>query len=262
MEPFNVGFISNYKVINENDSVVIQLKSEDIKNLTLPRKEWTKKNLNDSLIWLGGGGSYLINNRYIVMVRRSITAPTNPGKVTLLTGLSDSKQEWNQPTLLKRELFEEVIFVDSINQKFFWPQIESDSLSVIKEALKDTPYEHFQGEALKSEWISSLAKDKVIIDQNVFHGLIHLNGNHFNFLFCCKVEIPLALLSTLDFFDSEYEMVAGEKKFLRREVYFYDLNDEILLNNKFNKTNVSEITSQAEHFLEMMKKNKSWRKNG
>ena len=64
-----------------------------------------------SVIWLSGGGSILINNRYLPVIQRSLDVRVNPGKFSLFTGRSDSIAELLNPFLLARELYEELLLL-------------------------------------------------------------------------------------------------------------------------------------------------------
>lgn len=63
--------------------------------------------------WLSGGGTLLLNGRFLVVVRRSAQARVNPGKYSLFTGRADDEVERAQPRMLVRELFEELLLFES-----------------------------------------------------------------------------------------------------------------------------------------------------
>lgn len=256
MGDYKVGLVSEYEIINSNDSINLLVNLKDIKKLTTSRTNWNKANLNNGLIWIGGGGSYLINDQYFILVKRSHDAPSNPGKLTILSGLSDDCEEWKNPSLIKRELFEEVILLDHNKKLFFWPDIEKSSETIIKNSLKNTPYEHYTGSPIAGQWLNNIAKDKITVKDNdsiiQSMGLIHLNENHINFLFCCQITLPTNFAQIIQFIDSEFLTINGEKKFLHREVYFYDLNNEIILNTNLNKENSAELTSHAEFLIQKL----------
>ena len=63
----------------------------------------------DDVFWLSGGGTYLINGRWLALVRRRDDAMVNPGKYSLFIGRSDNADERARPRALVRELFEELL---------------------------------------------------------------------------------------------------------------------------------------------------------
>jgi CBS domain-containing protein len=67
---------------------------------------------SDSWFWLSGGGTLLLNGRYLPVVRRSADARVNPGKFSLFTGRADNEEERANPALLVRELFEELLLYE------------------------------------------------------------------------------------------------------------------------------------------------------
>lgn len=67
---------------------------------------------HEGLYWVSGGGSVLFNRRYLAVVERGADALVNPGMLSLFTGRSDGPAEWEDPSLLMRELLEELIIVD------------------------------------------------------------------------------------------------------------------------------------------------------
>ncbi len=66
----------------------------------------------ESWFWLSGGGTFLLNGRYLPVVRRGAAARVNPGKFSLFTGRADNGEERANPALLVRELFEELLLYE------------------------------------------------------------------------------------------------------------------------------------------------------
>jgi hypothetical protein len=67
----------------------------------------------DTYLWLSGGGSVLLEGRWLLVVERSPHSRINAGKLSLFTGRADTEAEWLEPRRLIRELFEELIVVDA-----------------------------------------------------------------------------------------------------------------------------------------------------
>ena len=59
--------------------------------------------------YLSGGGSVILNGRYLLVVRRSANVRVNPGRLSLFTGRAEGPSEWREPWRVVRELFEELI---------------------------------------------------------------------------------------------------------------------------------------------------------
>ena len=257
MDDYQVGLISKFHMVQSDDSLSLQLHFNDIQQLDSPRKEWDAEHLKEGLVWVAGGGSYLINDQFLLLVKRSPSAPSNAGKLTIPTGLSDNQAEWKNPDLLKRELFEEVVFLDQTHKRFFWPAIDSSSEKIIHMALKDTSYENYQSSPIESYWIEEISQDLVIVeDEHQSHhvkGLIHLNQNHINVLWCCSIKLAKDFNRVISFIDTEYIVLQGKKSFLEREVCFYDLNNEIILNANLTQIESTELTSHAKYLIEKLK---------
>lgn len=60
-------------------------------------------------LYLSGGGTLLLNKRYLLMVERDANARINPNVWSLFTGRADGAAEWEKPELVVRELFEELL---------------------------------------------------------------------------------------------------------------------------------------------------------
>ena len=67
---------------------------------------------DDGLYWLSGGGSFILNNEYLLIVRRPLDSRVHPGLFSVFNGRSGGLQEWLNPELIVRELFEELILID------------------------------------------------------------------------------------------------------------------------------------------------------
>lgn len=63
----------------------------------------------ENYFWLSGGGTFLFQGRYLLLVRRPEQATTNPGKFSIFTGRSEGFAEWIEPWKVARELFEELL---------------------------------------------------------------------------------------------------------------------------------------------------------
>jgi hypothetical protein len=74
----------------------------------------------EGLLYVSGGGSVLVSDRYLLVVERETRARVHPGKFSLFTGRADNLAERENPSLLVREFFEELLLYR--NGKLVWPQ--------------------------------------------------------------------------------------------------------------------------------------------
>lgn len=238
----------------------LSVKFDDISMLETPRSEWVSKLTQDSLLWIAGGGTYLINDRYMLLVKRSADAPSNPGKLTILTGLSDNLEEWREPGHLIRELFEEVVLIDQKRACFYWPSSHLESESVIKQALADTAYADFSGYPLNSSLLVAVERDEVVVHDGektyISNGLVHLKANQINLLHCIQFDAPIDF-ETLTYLDTEFIYEDGKKKFLNRDIFFYDLHKQCIVDLSYRATDSEILTDHAKSLVEELLKLRS-----
>ena len=72
------------------------------------------------VFYFSGGGSIILNGRYLLALRREATVRINPGQISLFTGRADNPKEWGKPLLIVRELFEELLLFQ--NDRQYVPQ--------------------------------------------------------------------------------------------------------------------------------------------
>lgn len=65
----------------------------------------------DTYFYLSGGGSLLLEGRYLLVVRRPEAARVNPGRWSLFTGRANGPEEWREPRRVAREFFEELVLL-------------------------------------------------------------------------------------------------------------------------------------------------------
>ncbi|MBU1425695.1 MAG: hypothetical protein KKH12_08295 [Gammaproteobacteria bacterium] len=175
-------------------------------------------------IWASGGGTYLLNGRYLLTVRRSPEARVNPGKFSLFTGRADSCEELQQPGLLIRELFEELILYSG-------PRLCKPVCGEFREVI-DRVYAKLSAELgiddadakpLPLRAITLAAKNVTVINEgSAWRGALdyHVNQNkEINFLFVLAGEIELANLVARD---GEYHFEGGKAVEHKRDIYLYD----------------------------------------
>lgn len=214
--------------------------------------------------WVSGGGTYLINNRYLVVVRRSDLTRVNPGKFSLFTGRSDSAKERTEPRLIVRELFEELILFS--HEKLLYP-VNDKYQNIIERCYVDLENAgRFNIKARAAMPVTELNISESTIEifddgnANEMPLTWHINNkNDINVLFLFKVDIDVACLKAID---AEYHYEQGECIFHDRDVYLLDIHNKRLscISDK-NKQNidlsVTEITEHLGYMLELITKNTS-----
>jgi len=81
--------------------------------------ELNRRRVDGDIVFASGGGSLLVDGRHLLMVRRQADARIHPGKFSLFTGRSDNLEEREDPRLLVRELFEELLLFRG--GRLIWP---------------------------------------------------------------------------------------------------------------------------------------------
>ena len=94
--------------IDEN-RVIVELSEIPSGGVVRNDADLTENAHPEDYFWLSGGGTFLFQGRYLLLVRRAKDAKTNPGKFSVFTGRSEGLAEWIEPWKVVRELFEEVL---------------------------------------------------------------------------------------------------------------------------------------------------------
>jgi len=120
----------NERLFIDADQITVNLSEIQESEIILNDAERNSHIELDSYFYLSGGGSFLIDGRYLLVVKRDVNVMVNPGKISLFTGKSNNYQEWLDPSLCTRELFEELtLFYDGklllLRNKEFQPVIDS-----------------------------------------------------------------------------------------------------------------------------------------
>jgi hypothetical protein len=93
----------------DGDCLCIDLDSASEADLIFNDQALTAAVGPDTFFWVSGGGSILLNQRWLLLVQRSRESAINPGVFSLFTGRSDNSDERVSPRRLVRELFEELL---------------------------------------------------------------------------------------------------------------------------------------------------------
>jgi len=177
-------------------------------------------------IWASGGGTYLLNDQYLLIVQRPLEAKVNPGKFSLFTGRADGGDELVQPGLLIRELFEELILY--AGPRLYKPVCEEfqktiDQIYVKLSKALNLDLEDVEPLPLKSLKIAP-RHVRVTNGGRCFKSSLdyHMNQHkEINFLFVLAAKIDIENLVGRD---GEYHLENAKKIEHKRSIYLYDLH--------------------------------------
>lgn len=102
------------------DLVTVDLDKVTPKDVIQNDDEFNLSLQPERYFYVSGGGSFLFRGRYLLTVRRPLTARVNPGKLSIFTGRAEGVHEWREPWRVVRELFEEVVLFEG--RKLFYPR--------------------------------------------------------------------------------------------------------------------------------------------
>lgn len=89
--------------------MTINLDATVAADLICSDSDLARKRKNGDILYVSGGGSVVLAGRYLLVVQREANARIHPGKFSLFTGRADGLGERENPSLLARELFEELL---------------------------------------------------------------------------------------------------------------------------------------------------------
>lgn len=226
----------------------------------------------DTLLWLSAGGCYVLNNEWVPLVRRSRQSPTNPGRVTISSGRSDSTQELYEPALVFRELFEEIAILTG-EGRLIIPDLQGASESWrsftpswierhLAPLLRVSGIEVDGMELLPARVAQELARDEVQVwragcAMPSISCLIHHVAPEADVNLLAAIDITLGDHSpaSLRFVDLETAVNDGVETPLGRDIYLFHVPTRQLFANcpdwwdRKSPVDV-ELTSHAAHLLE------------
>jgi len=216
----------------------VNIPSKDQLNPITTRKKY-KEAIGNGRFWLAGGGSYLINEKYLVLIRRSIDAYTNPGKLSLATGRSDGYEELLNPPLIIRELFEELAIIEG--DSLVLPELSNSDLCLSNDDILNLSISGLSNIKIRPKgvvWKSAnlnrnINKDFLLLSSKseVREQLkcclcIGEKNRDINILYV--VEIKNLDLAKIKLFDMELDENISAKH-LNREIYLLDITSNLLV---------------------------------
>jgi hypothetical protein len=205
----------NERVFIDADQITVNLRDIQKSEVIINDTERNSRVGSDSYFYLSGGGSFLIDGRYLLVVKRDSNVMVNPGKISLFTGRSNNYQEWLNPSFCTRELFEELtLFYDGkllrLSNKEFQQIIDSSyALSYRSEEALLTEIELLTQSSTKL----NLQSDQGSTQHNVMVVISESRDINCIFLFSLNISID-----KLEAIDCEDDIGA-------RQVYLLDIDE-------------------------------------
>jgi hypothetical protein len=244
------------------NKLVINLDAANLEQIINSDRIFLNSSLDHSYFWVSGGGTYLINNRYLVIVKRSSWSKVNPNQYSLFTGRADSILELTQPNLLVRELFEELIL--TTNSHIYYPKFSFPDQNI--QDTIDRTYQDLeqkfnldlnQYQDLNLDLISTFDQDidlKYQESDRHFKLNFYINSkNDINILFLFSVHLDISDLLAQD---GEYHLSEDGKLIKHnREIYLYDLKTHTIQgvssnsNQKITEITNSQITEHLSYLI-------------
>ncbi len=243
-------------IINKNN-LFIDLDQADLINTINDDEAFRGSISPQNFFWVSGGGTYLVNKRYLFLVKRSGSARVNPNKYSLFTGRADSLDEQLEPELLVRELFEELILFSS--GKVCYPSNKRYQ-KIIDSVYQDLESK-FELAKYPKKQINLTLPDEPNQQVRITHrgGKQSFNLNYYinknndiNILFLFSVELDIAKLTALD---GEYHLNKNEVLKHNRDIYLYDTVTSSARNITAGKPRESVLIGEnemTEHLLHML----------
>jgi hypothetical protein len=209
-------------------------------------------------IWASGGGTWLLNNRYLPVVQRPPHARVNAGKFSLFTGRADNMEELLHPALLVRELFEELVLFTG--HRLYRPDCGRFS-GIIDQAYTrleaDLGLDISAAQPLRLEHVLCSPKMVTVTNQGArWEGMLdcHVNSNgEINILFVLASDVDIDKLQAMD---GEYHLADGEVIRHNRSIYLYDLHTamgkDITLNSEVGETLPVPADAMTEHLQDLV----------
>ncbi|CAL7964069.1 conserved hypothetical protein [Gammaproteobacteria bacterium] len=226
-----VSLVPNSSIILEERGLLVNLDAIKSIDFVYNDSMFNDKVKDGNYFWVSGGGSFLINGRYILLVKRGNNAKTNPGKFSLFNGRADNVSELINPNLVIRELFEELLlFYDKTLLYPIVPKYQHIIDKIYKNAtivgiLRENDITMSIKVKLYETLLQTHKHKVVVVYKNKRHDynlIYHINNtNDINVLFLLSLE--LQDVTKLTAIDGECYFIGNDLIRSHREIYVYDL---------------------------------------
>jgi hypothetical protein len=244
-----VGLIPDQEIQDTGSTIEVNVTSALHRTPIHNDVELLKAQEKGECLWVSGGGTYLLNRRYLLTVRRPLDAKVNPGKFSLFTGRADSTEELLLPGLLIRELFEELLLFSG--ERICKP-ICKEFQGVIDRVYTRFPsafgLDFAKAVSLPLQTVELIPKTVAVINGRELRKYplnFHVGPNKdVNILFLLAGQIDLATLFAQD---GEYHIERGQIVRHKRNIYLYDVGTSLGQNISLTerREDAVEISSDA-----------------
>ena len=172
----------------------------------------------DCCMYVSGGGTYIFENRYLLVVKRPHTARVNPGKFSIFTGRADGYAEWAQPWRIVRELFEEVILLKG--NTIFYP-----CFPAYQEIIDEVYKKNFNDRFAQDYLYTKLNLISVDLDESILNVISDGFKTQFNLSlhFNSKNDINVLSLFSVNLNLNEIQVLDAEEIDSSRKIYLFDI---------------------------------------
>ncbi|MHB1441606.1 MAG: hypothetical protein ACYCXO_02505 [Candidatus Humimicrobiaceae bacterium] len=248
----------------KDNMLEVDLDKIDFKKTVTNDKQFAGEIGSDKFFWVSGGGTLLLNDNYILLVKRGKLSKVNPDKYSLFTGRSNSLKEALNPFLLLRELFEELLLFE--DNFFLYPKClkfqdiidlaigEADSVFKIKKENKVKDF-YLEEYACSNNDLVIRYKNK----RQRFKMNYYINKNNdINLLFLLRGFLDIEKIHAVD---GEYIKNGSDILKQNRDIYLFNILDSEARNVTFpgstEKLKISdeEFTEHCYYIINCLRKN-------
>jgi hypothetical protein len=257
------GLIPGQEIVEDIDSLRVNISQALRRPLAHSDADVLESRQKGEYIWASGGGTFLLNGRYLLAVRRSPHARVNPGKYSLFTGRADSKEEMLNPVLLIRELFEELVL--QTGEQLYKPVCD-EFQGIIDHVYAGLKKHLGLGTAgavpLRLSHLACAPRMvSVVNQQDHWEGMLdyHVSKNgEINFLFVLSGDIDIGTLRARD---GEFHIRDGKVVGHNRDIYMYDLRSATGRNITGDRNHGTQVpipedamTEHLHHMVQLVKR--------
>jgi len=232
------GLQPGVDIIETPDGLLVDLSAAMSRAFLYNDKDLLSSQRRGEYIWASGGGTLLLNDRYVLIVQRSFNSRVNPGKFSLFTGRADSLDELLRPVLLIRELFEELVLFTKY--RLCMPTCNKFAATIQKVYGKmhlDLGFDLRKPQTLCLQWFQVSPKTITVRHQagqseELLDFYINSRGE-VNILFVLAADLNVNDLQAMD---GEYCICDGILMRENRRIFLYDLETSMAKDISFDST--------------------------
>lgn len=215
--------------VSENKLVIYNTNQINECNSIVNDDEFVNSLEKEGYYLLSGGGAFLVNKRYLSVVKRKLNSKVNAGKLSLFTGRADCLNEILNPKLLSRELFEEALL---FKKGCFLIPSNTSYDDIIEKAYSEITCSFKEYSQVKQEIYLKSTHREVYVNDKRMNVEFYVNKvKDINILFV--FEFTVDSIKELSIRDGEYSITHdGTLFFQNRDTFWLDLKENTVFNNK------------------------------